>query len=132
MSEKQIPFLQPLYLLKVLLGLSALGCLIILAQAASLSDLTERQRWYLFSALIAVAIAIVPFVGSIFRRMDELQQLMHKNACVTSLTLITSASAIIGILQESGLIPIFSQFWTLGGIVAIWGIQLMLADRTYK
>jgi len=132
MDEKQIPYVQPLYLLKILLGLLALGSLVISAQAAGFPDFTERQRWFLFAALIVVALAIAPFVRFIFRRMDELQQLLHQKACANSLALIVSISAVTGILQESGLIPMFSQFWTLGGVVAIWGIQLMLADRTYK
>ncbi|SMB91871.1 hypothetical protein [Deinococcus hopiensis] len=132
MNDSPAAHPHPAYLLKVLLGLSILGGLVLAAQATDLLGLPALQQRLLLTPLVILAVALVPFTRFIYRRTDELEQILHQNACVNSLAVIASASAVLGILQAGHLIPAFSQFWTLGLVIGTWGVQLMLTDRRYK
>ncbi|ADV66022.1 hypothetical protein [Deinococcus maricopensis] len=132
MNDRPAPPLDRLYLLKVLLGLLALASLVLLAQTLDLLGLPLLQQRLLLSLLVLLAAAIVPASRIIYRRTDELEQILHQHASMNSLAIIASASAILGILQAGHLLPVFNQFWTLGLVIGIWGVQLMLTDRRYK
>jgi len=132
MNEKPVSPLQPNYLFKIILGLLLLGALVMAAHELSLSKLLPLTRYLLLGGLIIVSAAIVPFVRRVYNKMDELQKVLHQNACVASLAILAATSGIIGILQVNDLIQTFNQFWTLGMIICLWAINLMLADRRYK
>lgn len=132
MNEKPASLLQPRYLLKIILGLLILIGLVAAAHELSLSRVSTLTRYLLLGGLILVSAAIVPFVRRVYSKMDELQKVLHQNACVASLTILAATSCIIGILQANDVIPAFNQFWTLGMIICLWAINLMLADRQYK
>lgn len=132
MNEKSTLQLQPVYLLRIILGLIVIAGLIASAYELSMFGLSPLTRNLLLGVLIIVTAAIVPFVRRVYIKMDELQKLQHQNSCVASLPVIAAASAIMGILQVNDLMPEFNQFWTLGMVVGVWAINLMLADRLYK
>ena len=132
MNEKHISPLQPMYIFKIVLGVSVLAGLIVAANVLSWSSLSPVARHLLLGGLILVAAAIVPFVRYAYSKMDELQKVLHQNACAASLTMVAAISAIAGILQVNDVIPALNQFWTLGIVVGVWAINLMLADRRYK
>lgn len=131
-DETPIAPLQATYLLKVLMGLLAV-CLVILAAIwLPLSGASLVQQRWLVAALAVLALALAPAVQWVYRRSDELQRLQHQHACVSSLAVAASVSGLAGILQANQLIPLFNQFWTLGLLLALWGVQLMRADRRFK
>jgi hypothetical protein len=132
MNEKQIPALHPAYLLKIILGLIVLAGLIVAAHRVSLSGSSPFTRYLLLGGVIVILAAIVPLVGHIYRKMDELQKVHHQNACVATLPIVAAAAAIIGILQLGELIPPFNQIWIFGGAVCLWAVNLMLADQHYR
>ncbi len=123
---------QPAYLLKVLAGLAILATLIMTALWLPLSGISSLQQGAGLTLLLALAVAMVPMVQGVYRRRDELQKLLHQNASVASLTMLASASSLLGILQASQIVPLFNQLWTLGLLVAVWGVNLMLADRRFR
>lgn len=132
MNKKRITSLQPMYLLKIILGLLILAGVVMAAFYPGVSGLSPFIRNVAIGGLVVVSAAIIPFVRRIYTNMDELQKVLHQNACVASLTVIAAVSAIIGILQANNLIPIYNQFWTLGLVIGLWAINLMRADRHYK
>jgi hypothetical protein len=132
MNEKCISLQQPMYIFKIVLGVSVLAGLIVAANALSWLNLSPVMRYLLLGGLIIVSAAIVPFVRYAYSKMDELQKVLHQNACVASLPIVAATSVIIGILQVNDLIPALNQFWTSGFVVGVWAINLMLADRRYK
>lgn len=131
-NEAQLVFPSPVYLLKVLSGLAILAMVGLTAFWLPVSGATELQQQFVLSILMILAIGMIPLVKLIYRRMDELQKLLHKNASMISLSIVSSVSCLIGILQASNIIPLFNQFWTLGVVVVVWGINLMLADHRFK
>ncbi|UBV45397.1 hypothetical protein LAJ19_19895 (plasmid) [Deinococcus taeanensis] len=132
MNDRPDAPLHPVYLLKVITGLSVLGALVLIAQSIDLLGLALFHQRLLLALLVSLALATVPFTRLVYRQTDELEQILHQNASVNSLVIVASASTVLGILQAGHLLPVFTQFWTLGLIVATWGIQLMLADRHYR
>jgi hypothetical protein len=124
--------LQPLYLFKVLLGLTFLSTLIFTALLLPQARLSPTQHQLGLGILLILALALIPYVQAVYRRRDELQQLLHMRASMQTLALLTTVSCLLGILQASDIIPLFNQFWTLGLLIAVWGLNLMLADRHYK
>jgi hypothetical protein len=131
MDEKYISPLQPAYIFKIFLGLIAVAGVMVVAYALGLSGLSPIARYIVLGVLLIIASAIVPFAKRIYSKMDELRKLQHQTACVASLPLIAAIAAIVGMLQFSGLIPAFNQFWMFGLVLAVWATNLMLADRPY-
>lgn len=123
--------IDPLYLLKIVTGLALLGILIAIANSAPLIENSALQQ-LLLAGLVLFSIGIIPFVKYFYKRADELQKLLHQHACVTSLSVVITVSCVIGILQASNLIPLFNQFWTMGLNIGVWGLFLMLSDRSFK
>ncbi|MBI3478980.1 MAG: hypothetical protein HY016_01265 [Nitrosomonadales bacterium] len=121
-----------IYVSRIIIGLIVLCLLAAAASELDLSDLSPLARMPLLGFLIATAIGIVPFARRVYRRMDELQKVLHQNACVSGLPIVAAASAAIGMLQLNGLLPEFNQFLTLGLIVCVWSFNLMRTDRQYK
>lgn len=131
-NESSSAYQQLLYLLKIFTGLAVLVAVILTAFWLPLSGDSAVKQYGVLVVLLLVTIALVPFVRWVYFRTDELQQLLHKKASVTSLAIIAAVSCLLGILQANQLVPMFNQFWTLGVVVAVWGINLMLADRSYR
>lgn len=131
-DETPIAPLQAIYLLKVLAGLIAVCMVILAAFWLPLSGTSLAQQRWLIAVLAVLTLALVPAVHWVYRRSDELQRLQHQHACVSSLAVVASVSGLIGILQANQLIPLFNQFWTLGLLLALWGVGLMRADRRFK
>lgn len=125
------PAIHPLYILKVLAALLVIGLGILAAFWFADSGASLAQHQVSIAVLVALALALVPGVRWIYLRRDELQRLHHQQACVTSMAILASACALLGILQANQLLPLFNQFWTFGLLIAVWGVQLMLADRRY-
>lgn len=132
MNQKHVSPIQPVYLLKIILGLIIVAGLIAAACGLSLLDLSPFMRNMLLGALLIAAAVIVPFARRVYLKMDELQKLQHQNACVASLPIVAAASAMLGILQVNDVIPAFNQFWVFGMVAAVWAINLMLADRSFR
>lgn len=131
-KETPLTYPQPIYLLKVLTGLAVLAMVILAALWLPDSGVSPVQQRTGLAVLLLSAIALVPVVQLIYHRMDELQKLLHQKASMISLAMLASGSCLVGILQASELAPLFNQFWTLGFVVVVWGINLMLADRRLK
>ncbi|HEY0721199.1 MAG TPA: hypothetical protein VGE50_08090 [Gammaproteobacteria bacterium] len=123
---------QPLYLLKVLTALAVLATIVSASFWLPLSGLSPVLRGMGIVALLALALAMVPLVRWVYHRMDELQWLLHQQSSMASLSMLASVSCLLGILQANQLVPLFNQFWTLALLVAVWGINLMLADQRFK
>jgi hypothetical protein len=132
MNEKHVSPVQPIYLLKITLGLLVVASLIVAACSLSLFDLSSFMRNVVLGMLLIGAAVIVPFVRHVYLKMDELQKLQHQNACVASLPIIAAVSAMLGILQVNDVIPAFNQFWVFGMVSGVWAINLMLADRSFR
>lgn len=130
--ESPLLYPRPIYLLKVLTALVVLAMVIIVALWLPLSNVSPVQQRAGLAVLLVFAIALFPVVQLIYYRMDELQKLLHQKASMISLAMLASVSCLIGILQASQLAPLFNQFWTLGLVVVVWGINLMRADRRLK
>ncbi len=123
---------QSLYISKIIAGLLAISLLIYCAYGLPTLELAATQRNAAMVALVGLALALVPAVSRIYRRRDELQRLQHQQASVSTVAVLAAASAVVGILQANQWMPMFNQFWTLGLLLAIWGVQLMWADRRFR
>lgn len=123
---------QMIYLLKVISGLALLGLIVGSAFWLPLSGVSQLEQGWGLSGLLIAAVALFPLVQWKYRRMDELQRLLHQNSSVITLPMLASLFCLIGILQAAEIIPLFNQFWFLGILVAVWGVNLMLADRRFR
>ena len=85
-----------------------------------------------FLAATASAAALAPLIFFLYRRRDEMERHLHGQACVAAMALLTALCAMLGVLQACGLLPLFNQFVTLGLLIAVWGLQLALADRRLR
>jgi hypothetical protein len=123
MNEDQPTAGQARYLIKVLLGIALLGFEVLVALGLPEAVISV--------ALVVTMLMQVPLIRWLYGRADELRQLMHRQACTRTLAWLAAGSGVAGVLQANGLIPVFNQFWMLGALVAMWGVQLMLADRPH-
>ena len=119
------------YIGKVLFGLLMLALWVVLVFWIVNAPLSNVLRFVSVSLLLALALLIPFMVHRISQRMDELQRLLHQLACTRSLPWLITVSGIVGVLQVNDLLPVFNQLWMLIPIIAIWGVQLMLADRPH-
>lgn len=121
-----------IYLFKVLTGLAIVAGLVAAALWLPLSAASPTQQRWGLGALLLAALLLIPTVQGLYRRRDELQQRLHQRASVASLSMLAGACCLLGILQAQQIVPLFNQFWTFGLMVALWGINLMLADRRFR
>lgn len=130
--ESPVTFSSPAYLFKVVSGLALLATVMATALWLPLSEIPANQQRIGVALLLALTVAIIPFVRRVYGRADELQKLLHQKSSAATLVFLASVSGVIGILQASHLVPLFNQFWMLLLLVATWGVNLMLADRRFK
>jgi hypothetical protein len=119
------------YLIKVLLGLALLSLVALVALRLPDLALGATARQAVIVLLVLILWMQVPLIRWLYGRADELRQLMHRQACASSLAWLAAGNGIAGVLQANGVIPTFNQFWALAALVALWGVQLMLADRRH-
>ncbi len=119
------------YLSKVLLGLGVLGLEVTVALGLREAVMGTAARQAAMAVLILLMLLQLPLIGRVLRRTDELRQQMHRAACAKTLAWLATGCGIVGVLQAGDLLPVFNQFLTLGVLVAVWGVQLMLADRPH-
>lgn len=124
--------IQPVYVLKLLAGLLALGLLGLCALWLPVSGASTMQQSVGVAVLVTLAVALVPAISWAVSRRDELQRLQHQQASASTIAFLASAFAIVGILQANQWLPMFNQFWTLGLLVAVWGTRLLWADRRFR
>lgn len=119
------------YIFKILAGLLALGLLVFCAFWLPLWNVSSAQHHVAIAVLLVLAVALTPAVYWIVLRRDELQRLQHLQASASTIAVLASGSAVVGILQASQWLPLFNQFWALGLLLAVWGVQLMRADHRF-
>lgn len=124
---------QVIYLTRIVVGLIVIGAAMISASIVKhLSGVGEVEQGVITLICLAIFIGLIPFIYSIYRKMDELQKRLHEFASVYSNALIISFAGTVGSLQALGFVPLFNMFWVFGCSIAIWSIALMLNDRKYK
>ncbi|MES2584765.1 MAG: hypothetical protein V4627_18715 [Pseudomonadota bacterium] len=122
----------PVYIFKVLAGLLAMGLLGLCAVWLPVSGATPAQQSAGVAVLVVLALTLVPAIQWVVSRRDELQRLQHQQASAGTITVLASAFTVVGILQANQWLPLFNQFWTLGLLLAVWGMRLMWADRRFR
>jgi hypothetical protein len=120
------------YLAKVLTGLALVTAVVLLALWLPQHAIEPASRQLAIAGLVLLALGLVPWVRWVYRRRDEMLQAQHQRACMHSLAWCAAASAAVGVLQAAEWLPLFSQFWTLGLLIAIWSLQLVWADFQNK
>lgn len=123
---------QSLYVSKIIAGLLTISLVVYCAYGLPTLELATTQRNAAIATLIGLALALIPAVSWVYRRRDELQRLQHQQASVSTVAVLASVAAVVGILQANQWVPMFNQFWTLGLLLVIWGAQLMWADRRFR
>ncbi len=119
------------YLIKVLLGLGLLGLEVLIALGLPDAVMGTTARHGVIAALVLTMSLQVQWIRWLYGRADELRQAIHRQACARTLPWLAAGCGVAGVLQANGLIPVCNQFWTLGALLALWGLQLMLADRPH-
>ncbi len=131
MHEHHVTSRQMRYMIKVLFGLALLALELLIALGLPYAAMGATTRQVAIVTLALIMLMQVQLVHWLYGRADELRQLIHRQACTRSLPWLAVGCGVAGLLQANGVIPIFNQFWTLGVLVALWGLQLMLADRPH-
>lgn len=122
---------QWVYIGKVVLGLVLLLGMMGAAIGLPALALTGTFLHFALGGLI-VSVLLVAFVlQQLYRSMDELQQLQHQQACTRTALQLFVLMAVLGMLQANAWIPMFNQAWMVAAMVALWGVNLMFADRAY-
>ena len=124
--------IQSIYVLKVLAGLLTLGLTGFCAFWLPVSGASPTQHNVALAVLIVLAVALIPAVYWVVRRRDELQRLQHQQASASALAVLASVSIVVGVLQANQWLPLLNQFWTLGLVLVVWGLQLAWADRRFR
>ena len=118
------------YIGKVLFGLILFMLWLVLVLWAA-SSLSNPFRVISGITLLTLALLLPYMVYRATQRVDELQRLLHQIACTRSLPWLITVCGVIGMLQVYDLLPVFNQLWMVVPAIAIWGIQLMAADRPH-
>jgi hypothetical protein len=120
------------YLAKVLTWLACVAAMVLLALWLPQQTMEPATRWIATGALVLLALGLVPWVGWAYRRRDEMLQGQHQRASMHSLAWCAAVCAVVGVVQAAEWLPLFSQFWTLGLLLAVWALQLVWADFQNK
>jgi hypothetical protein len=118
-----------LYLSKIFAGLSLFAALLLIPALTGQMSLGSGERGLLAALSVLSMLLIYPVVRYFHQRADELQQQIHLRACLFAVCIGTSILAILGVLQELGLIVNLSFLHAPVILLACWGLGLMLADR---
>ena len=110
----------------------ALGLSGLCAVWLPVSGATPAQQSAGVAVLVVLALTLVPAIHWVVSRCDELQRLQHQQASASTVAGLASAFTVVGILQANQWLPLFNQFWTLGMLLAVWGMRLMWADRDFR
>ena len=132
MDDEQGIAIEPTYILKVIGGLAVIGAIVAASFVPGLRNWTGSDGTLMATLLIVAALVVTTLLWRIYGRLGELEKIMHHGACVLALTILALGSAVVGILQAIGLMPVFNQFWLFSAAVAVWGVCLMLVDRRLK
>lgn len=119
------------YLTRVFLGLALVALWMIGVIWIPKTILSPQFQLLLMFILLLPALALPLVVARFARKADALRQSIHQLASTRSLPWIATSCAVAGLLQANDFIPDFNQLWMFLIIVAIWGLQLMLADRPH-
>jgi hypothetical protein len=127
-KDETLAAVQLSYLAKVLTGLACVAAMVLLALWLPQQTMEPATRRIATGALVLLALGLVPWVGWAYHRRDEMLQQQHQRASMRSLAWCAAASAVAGVLQAAEWLPLFSQFWALGLLIAVWALQLVWAD----
>ena len=131
MNDSQDLAAQARYLIKVLLALALVALEVFIALCLPHSEASATTRQIVIALLIAIMLMQAQAIRWLYGRADELQQAMHRQACTRCVAWLAAGSAIAGVLQANDVIPVFNQLWMLAALLAVWSVQLMLADRPH-
>lgn len=131
MIETPDPRLQTRYLARIVLGLALIASLALAAAWLAQAPVANAVRLPALALLALAMLAIAPLAKTLSERVDEMQLSLHRIASTRSLGWLAGACGAVGVLQLNDLLPAFNQLWTLGAVIALWGLQLMLADRPH-
>jgi tellurite resistance protein TehA-like permease len=120
------------YLSKVVLALALLGAVVLMSLDSGLAASLGLPSFVIDLACLLVMLALAPWVFHVYKGMDELHRHLHQAASAISLPLLASVIGAVGVLQARGYLPLFNQFWSLGGLLVLWGIALMQSDRRLR
>jgi hypothetical protein len=129
MAQDEAPGLSGSYLAKVAATVALLAAVAVFGAVPEWPGLPPAARAALLAAGALVCVATVPFAAWVYRRRDEFHRFMHQSACVATLPVLVALHGVIGALQSAQLLPAFNQSLSLLLVLAVWGVQLMLADR---
>ncbi|PUA27029.1 MAG: hypothetical protein B0W54_19550 [Cellvibrio sp. 79] len=131
MNDTSREKLDVVYLARIIIGLVVL--LAAVAVALSLPFISHSISRYSVLIILAIfAFSLIPAIRFFYRRMDEMQKLIHQSSSTMTLAFLAFAAFVVGVLQSAEIIPRFNEFWSFGVIVVVWGINLMLSDKHYK
>lgn len=132
MTSPYLPLTLFGYLTKVILALSSLAGAVLMSLDPDIALSLGVSQTVAVLACLAAMLALVPLAFILYKRMDELNRHLHQTASAISLPLLASIIGILGVLQVRGFLPLFNQFWLLGGLIVLWGVALMLCDRRFR
>jgi cation transport ATPase len=120
------------YLAKLLAGLAVIGSLVALALWLSQQPMEASTQRFATAVLLLLALGLVPWVRWVYRQRDEMLQRQHQRSSMHALVSCAAVCAAVGVLQAADWLPLFSQFWTLGGLIGTWAVHLVWADSQDK
>ena len=129
MAEDEAPGLSGASLAKTAAAVALLAGIAFFVARPEWPGLPHAARLALLAAGALVCVGAVPLAVRLYRRSDEFHRFLHQSASVATLPLLLALHGVIGALQAANLLPAFNQSLAMLLVLAVWGVQLMLADR---